>query len=138
MYVSALAALALVALLTFGLAWFGANVFVLKQVRALLAATKRLAMGDLGARSGVPRAPGELNQLAQSFDEMGEALQRRALEAQRSADEIRLLQSLTAAVSTAEDLHSALANCAPHDVRGDEVEPGTSMGARHPMASTWS
>jgi diguanylate cyclase len=109
MYFGALVALGLVALLTFGMAWVGSSVFVLKQVQALLRATKRLAAGDLGARSGVPPGPGELNQLAEAFDEMGDALQRREREARRSADEIRLLQSLTLAVSTAPDLHSALA-----------------------------
>ncbi len=109
MYLGALLALGSVALLTFGMAWVGSSVFVLQQVRALLRATKRLAMGDLGARSGVPRGRGELNQLAGAFDEMGEALQQREREARRSADEIRLLQSLTMAVSTAPDLHSALA-----------------------------
>ncbi|MFZ5508502.1 MAG: putative bifunctional diguanylate cyclase/phosphodiesterase, partial [Pseudomonadota bacterium] len=51
----------------------------------------------------------ELNQLARAFDGMAAALQQREAEARRSAEEIRLLQSMTVAISTAPDLHAALA-----------------------------
>ena len=52
-------------------AWFGGELFILRQVRALSDAAKRLAKGDLQphrpARSG-----GELGQLAKIFDDMAE------------------------------------------------------------------
>jgi signal transduction histidine kinase/ActR/RegA family two-component response regulator len=69
-----LTAAALAALL---IAWFGAEVFVLRDVNAILGATRRLGTGDLTARTGVARKRGELAQLAQSFDTMASQLERR-------------------------------------------------------------
>jgi signal transduction histidine kinase/CheY-like chemotaxis protein len=48
----------------------GSERYVLRPVRALLAATRRLSSGDLTARTGLGRAGGELGELAQAFDEM--------------------------------------------------------------------
>ncbi|MBL8474262.1 MAG: EAL domain-containing protein [Rhodocyclaceae bacterium] len=104
----ALIALATLVLMTFALAWLTSDVFVLTQVRALLAAMHKVAAGDLTARSGVKHAPGEINQLAQAFDDMADALARRERELLRHSEEIRLLQSLTVAVSTARNLDEAL------------------------------
>jgi len=69
-----LIASAVVALL---IAWFGAEVFVLRDVNAILGATRRLGAGDLTARTGVARKQGELALLAQSFDTMASQLERR-------------------------------------------------------------
>ncbi|MBL8482635.1 MAG: HAMP domain-containing protein, partial [Rhodocyclaceae bacterium] len=104
----ALLALALIGVVTFGLAWIGSQLFVLKPVRALLRAMHKVAAGDLDARSGVAPAPGEINQLAMAFDSMADVLARRERELLRHTEEIRLLQSLTVAVSTAENLDDAL------------------------------
>ncbi|MEW5849584.1 MAG: EAL domain-containing protein [Myxococcota bacterium] len=101
--------LALVALLALLAAWVGGNVFILRQVNALVAATRRLAAGDLGARTGMGAGRGELHLLAHAFDEMAATLQTRETEARRAAEEIRLLQSMTMAISTAPDLHASLA-----------------------------
>ena len=57
-------------------AWFGGDVFILRQVNALLRATKRLAEGDLSSRTGLSNEPGELGQLAKGFDDMAESLER--------------------------------------------------------------
>ncbi len=62
-------------------AWFGADSFILRQVRALRNAAGRLEIGDLSARSGLSSEHGELGQLAWAFDEMAKTLQ--AQEAQR-------------------------------------------------------
>jgi diguanylate cyclase (GGDEF)-like protein len=59
------------------LAWFGLNRVLLHPVERLLAATRRLAGGDLRARSGLPHTGHELHQLARSFDAMAEALAQR-------------------------------------------------------------
>jgi signal transduction histidine kinase/ActR/RegA family two-component response regulator len=59
------------------IAWFGAEVFVLRDVNAILGATRRLGTGDLTARTGVARRRGELAQLAESFDTMASQLERR-------------------------------------------------------------
>lgn len=107
-----LIALAGVALLALAAAWIGGNAFILRQVRALVEATGRLAAGDLHARTGIGArgaGGGELSQLALAFDAMAANLQARDLEARRSAEEIRLLQTMTLAISTAPDLHAALA-----------------------------
>ena len=42
--------------------------------------TRKLASGDLSARTGVGYNRGELNQLAQAFDNMAAALERRSVE----------------------------------------------------------
>jgi signal transduction histidine kinase/CheY-like chemotaxis protein/HAMP domain-containing protein len=58
-------------------AWYGGEHFILRQVRALTRAVLQLAGGDLQARTGLKEAEGELGQLAQKFDEMADALQKR-------------------------------------------------------------
>ncbi len=45
-------------------AWYGGEHFILRQVRALTRAVRRLAGGDLQARSGLQEVEGEIGQLA--------------------------------------------------------------------------
>jgi diguanylate cyclase (GGDEF)-like protein len=66
-------------------AWYGTELFVLKKIRALLRAADRVRAGDLGARTGLPYGREELGQIARSFDEMAEALQRRERELREQA-----------------------------------------------------
>ena len=73
-----LSALALAIIIAGAVGWVGSDLFILRQTRALVAATARVTAGDLGARTGIPRGPGELHQLAQAFDQMASALQARA------------------------------------------------------------
>ena len=70
----------LVGLLALAAAWYGGEHFILRQLRVLLSATRRLAEGDLSARTGVSDTKSELGQLAHTFDSMAESLQQRALE----------------------------------------------------------
>ncbi len=84
-----LALLGLVTLLALGAAWFGGDLFILRRVNALVGATKRLAGGDLSARTGLPYGEGELTQLARAFDEMAESLQR------LTTEQARLYESAT-------------------------------------------
>jgi diguanylate cyclase (GGDEF)-like protein/PAS domain S-box-containing protein len=63
--------------------------FVLRPVRALLRATRRLSQGDLDVRTGPPYRGGELGQLARAFDEMAGALQERRDEAARAEESLR-------------------------------------------------
>lgn len=88
-----LAGLLLVAGLAITAAWVGSDVFLLRRVQALVAATDRLRGGDLSARTGLPYEPGELSQLARAFDEMADALQRRQAEAARAEEALRKLSS---------------------------------------------
>lgn len=66
----------IVMLLSLAGVWFGAGQLITRPVDELVGATKRLAAGDLSARSGLPRGEGELNQLARSFNQMAESLRR--------------------------------------------------------------
>jgi diguanylate cyclase (GGDEF)-like protein len=66
-------------------AWYGTELFVLQKIRALLRAADRVRSGDLKARTGIPYGKEELGQIAQSFDEMAEALQHRERELREQA-----------------------------------------------------
>lgn len=68
--------LGLVAALALAAAWVGGNLFIVRQVQALVGATKRVAAGELGVRTGLPHGQGELSQLAGAFDQMAESLER--------------------------------------------------------------
>ncbi|MEO6094360.1 MAG: HAMP domain-containing protein [Fibrobacteria bacterium] len=84
---SQLIALGIVAILALMAAWFGADVFLLKQVRALVEATKKLGTGNLQARSSLSYESGELGELAQAFDEMAETLEWRNAQLMESEHE---------------------------------------------------
>ena len=76
--------LGLVAVLALLAAWSGGTLFILRQVKALVNATQRLATGDLSARTGLSYGPGELGQLARAFDEMAESLEQGLAERKRA------------------------------------------------------
>ncbi|MGH7767554.1 MAG: ATP-binding protein [Candidatus Binatia bacterium] len=108
-----LSLLGLVAVLALVAAWFGGDLFILRQVRALVRATERFAAGDLSARTGLSYKNGELSQLAQSFDAMGDALQTRETELRGSKEElennlhrIRALHEIDLAISSTLDLRT--------------------------------
>src|SRR4030095_11130540 len=71
-----LLAFGLVTVLALAAAWFGAS-RILGQVDALVAATRRLASGDLEARAPSMAGRNEIDQLAGSFNRMGDMLQAR-------------------------------------------------------------
>lgn len=81
-------------LLLFGLAlalalaatWLVGGRLLARPVDSLLQVTRRLAQGDLAARSGLPRGSDELSQLAAEFDGMAESLAWQYIELQQSMD----------------------------------------------------
>ncbi|MHB8535458.1 MAG: EAL domain-containing protein [Sulfuricaulis sp.] len=75
-FVRSMALLFLAAVLALAAAWVGSDVFVLRRVNALAGAARRLAKGDMSARTGLPHGREELGQLARTFDDMAVALQR--------------------------------------------------------------
>lgn len=83
--------LGIVAGLALAAAWTGGDFFVLRQVRGLVEAARRLSQGDLAARSGVAPGPEELGQLARSFDDMAASLQRNVGDLQRAQAELKAL-----------------------------------------------
>lgn len=68
-------ALGLVTALAILAAWFTSDIFLLKQVRALIRATKELGAGKAGVRTSLSYDIGELGELARAFDEMAETLE---------------------------------------------------------------
>jgi len=86
-----------------------------RPVNSLLSATKRLAAGDLSARTGLPPGEGELNQLARSFDQMAESLGQNITERKRAEEDVRrnlertqALRDIDQAISSTLDLRSVL------------------------------
>lgn len=82
----------LVLLIGFVAAWFGSDAFVLRGIHSLIEATRRIAAGNLSARSGLGHRKGELGELAMAFDAMAESLERRETEltaAQSDRDEAK-------------------------------------------------
>lgn len=92
-----LAVLALVTLLTLAAAWQGSYLFILRQARTLVEATRQLSAGNLTVRTGLPYKHGELGQLAQAFDEMAGSLEHRVLERDQAE---RALQESQRAMAT--------------------------------------
>jgi len=80
--------LGIVAVLVLAAAWVGGEAFIVRPVRALVRATKRLGVGDLSTRTGLPHGPGELRQLAAAFDEMAASLEKHAMQ-QRLEEDLR-------------------------------------------------
>jgi signal transduction histidine kinase len=69
--------------------WKGSEVFILRQVRAMTAASRRLAGGDLTARIGPVEGEDELSRLARAFNEMAAALENLHEVEQQAAEKIR-------------------------------------------------
>lgn len=67
---------------------FAADAFVIRRVDQLVAATRRLAGGDLSARVEARPGGGELGELARAFDEMAAALERDRDERERNQREM--------------------------------------------------
>jgi serine phosphatase RsbU (regulator of sigma subunit) len=95
-----LAALALVTLVALGAAWFGSKLFILRPVRALVAATAKLASGKLDTRVPLQDVRGELGFLARAVNAMAATLEKRDREL-RVAEECRRTAEIELAVGRA-------------------------------------
>lgn len=85
-----LAVLALIAFLFLAIMRFGGNTMIVRPAGILADVSKRLAGGDLTARSGLGSTQGEFGQLGRAFDEMAEEIQRRQEESRKMQETIRL------------------------------------------------
>ncbi|HUP06188.1 MAG TPA: SpoIIE family protein phosphatase [Caldimonas sp.] len=110
-----LMALAVVTVLAITAVWFGAR-RLLAQVDTLVAATRRLASGDLGARVNPAGERNELDQLARSFDTMAARLQARERDLRAAEEKARIAEvelAVTGAqLEIAKQIQQALL---PHD-----------------------
>jgi signal transduction histidine kinase len=115
-----MASLALVAGLALAAAWVGGNLFIVRQIQALVGATKRVASGEMGVRIGLPQGQGELSQLAGAFDQMAESLER-AHERRLLEEELRRknyqLEQQNLAIQEANRLKTEFVSMVSHELR---------------------
>jgi signal transduction histidine kinase/CheY-like chemotaxis protein/HAMP domain-containing protein len=64
-------------------AWYGGERFILRQIRVLVRAARKLGEGDLSSRTGLASERGEIGELARAFDSMATALEQRVEERER-------------------------------------------------------
>jgi signal transduction histidine kinase len=91
--------LGIVALAAMLAAWFGGDLFIMRQVKAMAQASRQLATGEMSARTGLNYGNGELGQLAKTFDEMASALEQRQMEQERAEMELKRSQELFRSLS---------------------------------------
>jgi signal transduction histidine kinase len=115
-----IAMLGLVAGLALAAAWVGGNLFIVRQIQVLVGATKRVAAGELGVRTGLPPGQGELSQLAGAFDQMAESLER-AHERRLQDEELRRknyqLEQQNLAIQEANRLKTEFVSIVSHELR---------------------
>ena len=115
-----IAMLGLVAGLALAAAWVGGNLFIVRQIQTLVEATKRVAAGELGVRTGLPQGQGELSQLAGAFDQMAESLER-AHERRLLEEELRRknyqLEQQNLAIQEANRLKTEFVSMVSHELR---------------------
>jgi len=103
-----LVALGIVGVLALLAAWFGSDLFILRQVNSLTRTTRRLSDGELSARTEIPYGKGELSELARAFDQMTKALQHQQERLERSLKEISSLYTALAPLAPAESIHELM------------------------------
>jgi signal transduction histidine kinase len=69
--------LGLVIVLVLAAAWILSYRFILQPINTLIETSRQLAAGNLGVRTNLPEGKGEVQELAQNFDQMAEGLQQR-------------------------------------------------------------
>ena len=102
------AGVALVGILALLAAWIGGDVFILRRLKELVGATKRLASGDLGVRIGPFGNRDELSVLASSFNEMAESLDKRTTQVHQAEAKYRTLVEQIPMVTYTAPLDKAL------------------------------
>lgn len=110
-----LAALLLVTALALLAAWYGGDIFVLRQLRTLVSTTERIGSGDLAARTGLPHDRNEIGRVAASFDRMAASLEAKRNEAvaagqhlERNLKHLEALHDIEMAITSTLDLRSML------------------------------
>jgi len=89
-----LAWMSLAAILVLAVAWIGGQTMILRRIRSLVDASKKLGKGDLATRTGMDHQRDEIGQLAGAFDQMAESLQAREMERQYSEQTMARLAAI--------------------------------------------
>ncbi len=108
-FVRNLTLMLMAALLAIIAAWIGGDVFVMRGIRALTDAARRLGYGDLTARTGVTHGKEEIGQLARAFDNMASGMQRMTTTLQRVNRALETLGACNRAMIGATDEQTLLA-----------------------------
>jgi signal transduction histidine kinase len=106
--------LVLVMVVVIVLMWFLGDAIIVKQAQSLVQTTRKLAQGNLSARTGLDYSHGELGQLAQSFDSMADQLAGR--EKERDQNEAALTEYARSLEKSNQELRD-FANIASHDLQ---------------------
>ena len=116
-----LIALVILTVIILGSTWYGTEALVLRRIRDIIAATKQIAAGNLGARTTLTYDNNELGQMARAFDSLAEALQKREAEAIESTRHIRqqrqqqeALYDLNRGITSTLDVSSVLRTLLDH------------------------
>jgi diguanylate cyclase len=105
-----LALLGGVVLLILTVAWWCADVLVLRRVSTLMKVVQKLGAGDLSARTGVSANGDEVGALGQAFDSMADGLQSHAEALERANRALRTLSASNHTLLTARTEQTFLAD----------------------------
>ncbi len=132
--------LLVVAIFAAAVAWVGGTL-VLRPLQSLARTTGRLRRGELAARVGAVTGPGEIRELAWSFDAMAESLERTTGRLRSRADELAAVATAARALVDDASLEAVAAvvveqartalqapGCALWVVQGDEMVLLTAHG----------
>ena len=116
-----LVVLGIFSVIVLSLAWFGADLFVLRRIKDIITATHKVARGDLGARTTLGYDNSELGQMAKAFDNLAHALETRKFQADESAKHIQkqrqqqeTLYALNRGITSTLDVGSVLGTLLDH------------------------
>ena len=107
-------ALGVASALVLAFAWFGSDVFVLRRLWDIIATTKKVAAGNLDARTILRYDTTELGQVARAFDQLADRLERRQAEAQQQRRRQDALYDLNRAITSTLDVSSVLETLLDH------------------------
>lgn len=94
-------------------AWLLGHILIVRRLDRLVDAAMKVGQGDFSTRTRLDRVGGELGQLARSFDEMAQSLEKKELDRRQAMEEReKLIAELQQAMSDVKVLSGMLPICA--------------------------